>query len=271
MARQARILLVDDRPENLVALDAILAPLNQVLVPVQSGEQAVQAVLADEYALVLLDIMMPGMDGFETARQIKQHTQSRDVPIIFLTAATMEPEQAFRGYAAGAVDYLAKPFDPWVLKAKVSVFVDLYLKRAEAGLDYLSAGLGAVEEALRMFPAFAHFRRTATCDTELHGQQIKEGEKVVMWYVSSNRDESRYEEPDRFDIHRNPEHQAFGAGGRHPDGDRAAQGVGDQVDRAPPSGCRATAFDQRGDRLRGRGDRVPAVGPGRGVTEAGQV
>ncbi|HEX3510835.1 MAG TPA: cytochrome P450 [Solirubrobacteraceae bacterium] len=74
---------------------------------------------------------------------------------------------------------------------------------------------GAVEEALRMFPAFAHFRRTATRDTELHGQQIKAGEKVVMWYVSSNRDESRYEDPDRFDVHRNPEHQAFGAGGRH--------------------------------------------------------
>ncbi len=74
---------------------------------------------------------------------------------------------------------------------------------------------GAVEEALRMFPAFAHFRRTATRDTELHGQTIKQGEKVVMWYVSSNRDETRYEDPDRFDIHRNPEHQAFGAGGRH--------------------------------------------------------
>ena len=73
----------------------------------------------------------------------------------------------------------------------------------------------AVEEALRMFPAFAHFRRTATQDTELHGQKIKRGEKVVMWYVSSNRDETRYEDPDRFDIHRNPEHQAFGAGGRH--------------------------------------------------------
>ena len=74
---------------------------------------------------------------------------------------------------------------------------------------------GAVEEALRMFPAFAHFRRTATRDTELNGRQIKKGEKVVMWYVSSNRDESLYEDPDRFDIHRNAEHQAFGAGGRH--------------------------------------------------------
>jgi cytochrome P450 len=74
---------------------------------------------------------------------------------------------------------------------------------------------GTVEEALRMFPAFAHFRRTATCDTELNGQKIREGEKVVMWYVSSNRDETRYEDPDRFDVRRNPEHQAFGAGGRH--------------------------------------------------------
>jgi cytochrome P450 len=74
---------------------------------------------------------------------------------------------------------------------------------------------GAVEESLRMFPAFAHFRRTATRDTVLNGQEIKEGEKVVMWYASSNRDESRYEDPDRFDVLRNPDHQAFGAGGRH--------------------------------------------------------
>jgi len=73
----------------------------------------------------------------------------------------------------------------------------------------------AVEESLRMFPAFAHFRRTATKDTELGGQPIKEGDKVVMWYASSNRDETRFEDPDRFDVRRNPDHQAFGAGGRH--------------------------------------------------------
>jgi len=72
-----------------------------------------------------------------------------------------------------------------------------------------------VEESLRMFPAFGHFARTATCDTELHGQRIREGEKLVMWYPSSNRDETRYEDADRFDVTRNPEHQAFGAGGRH--------------------------------------------------------
>ena len=82
-------------------------------------------------------------------------------------------------------------------------------------LDDPSLMASAVEESLRMFPAFAHFRRTATGDTELNGQQIREGDKVVMWYVSSNRDETRYEDPDRFDVKRNPEHQAFGAGGRH--------------------------------------------------------
>ncbi len=88
-------------------------------------------------------------------------------------------------------------------------------KQMQLLLDDPSLIPDAVEESLRMFPAFAHFRRTATCDTELHGQKIKEGEKVVMWYVSSNRDETRYEDPDRFDLRRNAEHQAFGAGGRH--------------------------------------------------------
>ena len=82
-------------------------------------------------------------------------------------------------------------------------------------LDDPSLVPAAVEESLRMFPAFAHFRRTATCDTELHGQQIKAGDKVVMWYASSNRDETRFEDPDRFELRRTEEHQAFGAGGRH--------------------------------------------------------
>jgi CheY-like chemotaxis protein len=146
VSRQARILLVDDRSENLVALEAILSSLAAILVPVRSGEQAVQALMDGEYAVVLLDIMMPRMDGFETAAQIRRHARGRDVPIIFLTAATDQPGRAFRSYAAGAVDYLAKPFDPWVLKAKVSVFVDLYLKRSESALDHL----GAVEETLAL-------------------------------------------------------------------------------------------------------------------------
>jgi cytochrome P450 len=88
-------------------------------------------------------------------------------------------------------------------------------EQMQALLDDPSLISSAVEESLRMFPAFAHFRRTATCDTELHGQRIRKGEKVVLWYASSNRDETRYEDPDRFDVRRDPEHQAFGAGGRH--------------------------------------------------------
>lgn len=167
MARQARILLVDDRVENLIALDGILSTLNQILVPVRSGEQALQALLAQEFAVVLLDVIMPGMDGFETAARIKQEARTRDVPIIFLTAAVAQPGQTFRGYAAGAVDYLAKPFDPWVLQSKVSIFVDLYLKgrqlREQAELlggrplvEQLSGRLEEVEEAvasLRQLPA----------------------------------------------------------------------------------------------------------------------
>jgi len=147
-AHQAKILLVDDRAENLLALEAILSSLNQELVFVRSGEAAVEAVTGNEFAVILLDVVMPGMDGFETAAQIKRRGHSPNVPIIFLTAAGMEPELAFRGYAAGAVDYISKPFDPWVLRAKVSVFVDLYVKEQQLrGLSDLPSALTAIEEA----------------------------------------------------------------------------------------------------------------------------
>jgi CheY-like chemotaxis protein len=148
VAYQAKILLVDDRAENLLALEAILSSLDQELVFVRSGEAAVEAVLADEFAVILLDVVMPGMDGFETAAQIKQRGRTPNAPIIFLTAAGAEPDLAFRGYAAGAVDYISKPFDPWVLRAKVSVFVDLYLKERQLRMvSDLPSLLSAIEEA----------------------------------------------------------------------------------------------------------------------------
>jgi response regulator RpfG family c-di-GMP phosphodiesterase len=131
MDDKAKILLVDDREENLIALEAILSSLDQGLVRARTGEQALKALLTDEYAVILLDIVMPGMDGFETARDIKRRRKTRDVPIIFLTAVNSDPDYAFRGYAAGAVDFIAKPFDPWVLRAKVSVFVELYTKNLQ--------------------------------------------------------------------------------------------------------------------------------------------
>jgi signal transduction histidine kinase len=125
---KVRILLVDDRPENLLALEAALEPLGQELVKADSGEEALRLLLRQEFAVILLDVQMPGIDGFDTAIQIKEREKTKDIPIIFLTAISREPHHALRGYSTGAVDYMAKPFDPWVLRAKVAVFVDLYEK-----------------------------------------------------------------------------------------------------------------------------------------------
>jgi CheY-like chemotaxis protein len=158
-----RVLMVDDMEDNLVALSAILRPLGLELVRARSGEEAMKALLRDEFAVVLLDVLMPGMDGFETATHIKRLDQTRNVPIIFLTAADSAPAYAFRGYSVGAVDYLMKPFDPWVLRSKVEVFVDLYRKnqqlkdhaRGEAEADCarlvaeISVVLNAMEATLR--------------------------------------------------------------------------------------------------------------------------
>jgi CheY-like chemotaxis protein len=139
MTERARILLVDDRPENLLALEAILGSLDQELVRASSGEEALGALLKDDFALILLDVQMPGMDGFETAAQIKARARTRDVPIIFLTAVDTDEHHAYRGYAAGGADYITKPFDPWVLRAKVQVFVDLWVagRRLATQADFL--------------------------------------------------------------------------------------------------------------------------------------
>ena len=149
MAHQAKILIVDDRAENLIAIETVLASLGQELVCVRSGEAALTALRTEEFAIILLDVVMPGMDGFETAGHIKRLAGLRDVPIIFLTAADLDQELAFRGYAAGAVDFITKPFDPRVLRSKVAVFIDLYLLKARElrATAELSARVTAVEEA----------------------------------------------------------------------------------------------------------------------------
>ena len=126
------VLLVDDRPENLLALRAVLEPLDCETVEVTSGEDALKALLQREFAVVLLDVQMPGMDGFETARLIKGRARTRAVPIIFLTAISNEPHHVFTGYEAGAVDYIFKPYDPELLKSKVRVFLELDAKSRAA-------------------------------------------------------------------------------------------------------------------------------------------
>ena len=128
----AGILLVDDRPENALALESILEPLGQDLVRADSGEQALKQLLRRDFALILLDVQMPGLDGFETARHIKSRQRSRHIPIIFMTANDREEEDALRGYSVGAADYILKPFHPDILRSKVSVFLDLHRLKGEA-------------------------------------------------------------------------------------------------------------------------------------------
>jgi two-component system, sensor histidine kinase len=128
---RVNLLLVDDRPENLLALEAILEPLGQSLIRANSGPEALKQVLASEFAAILLDVQMPGMNGFEVAEIIKSREKSRTIPIIFLSAISKEDAYVFKGYSMGAVDYVFKPFNPDVLRSKVAVFVDLYLKQGE--------------------------------------------------------------------------------------------------------------------------------------------
>src|SRR6266511_514272 len=127
----ANILLVDDRPENLLALEGILEPLHQNLLYAYSGVDALRQLLQHDVAVILLDVQMPELDGFETASLIKQRERTKHIPIIFVTAISKDEEQVFRGYSAGAVDYVFKPFSPEVLRSKVSVFIELHEKNAQ--------------------------------------------------------------------------------------------------------------------------------------------
>ncbi|HEX8075247.1 MAG TPA: SpoIIE family protein phosphatase [Thermoleophilaceae bacterium] len=122
------VLIVDDKPSNLVALEAVLRPLELNVVSAGSGEEALRRLLDQDYAAILLDVQMPDMDGFETAEYIKGREKTAHIPIIFLTAIDKEQRQVFRGYSVGAVDYIFKPYDPELLRSKVATFVDLYQK-----------------------------------------------------------------------------------------------------------------------------------------------
>jgi CheY-like chemotaxis protein len=130
-ASDATILMVDDRVENLVALEAVLQPLGHQLIRAASGREALREVLRHDFAVILMDVHMPEMNGFETAALIKSRAKSRDVPIIFLTAISKDEKFVFEGYSAGAVDYIFKPFQPEILRSKITVFVDLFLKQRE--------------------------------------------------------------------------------------------------------------------------------------------
>src|SRR3954465_3481684 len=155
------ILLVDDRPEKLLALEAVLEDLGQTIVRAYSGREARRPVLNPDFSVILLDVNMPGMDGFETAQLIRQRKSSQHVPIIFITAMGDEMHAA-RGYALGAVDYILSPVVPEVLRSKVAVFVDLFrkteqvkrqaesLRRRATQLQKLAAASVAINGALSL-------------------------------------------------------------------------------------------------------------------------
>jgi PAS domain S-box-containing protein len=155
---KVNILLVDDHPENLIALEAVLDGLGQNIVKAGSGEEALRCLLNQDFAVILLDVQMPGMDGFETATLIRQRDRSRNTPIIFLTAFSTSDNLMFKGYSLGAVDYLLKPLDPVILNSKVAVFVELFKKTLEVRqqatqLTAMNAEIKQSEERFRTLSA----------------------------------------------------------------------------------------------------------------------
>ena len=143
----ARVLIVDDDQRNLLALEALLETMNQPFAVASSGEEALDRIEKDDFAVILLDVRMPGIDGFETARLIRERRRSAHTPIIFLTGASEDLPSMFRGYEAGAVDYIVKPVNPEILKSKITVFVDLFVKSQELEKEIAERRLA--EEQLR--------------------------------------------------------------------------------------------------------------------------
>lgn len=186
---RVNILLVDDQPNNLLALESILAEGGQNLVKAHSGRAALRHLLETDFAVILLDVQMPEMDGFETAGLVRQRDRSHDTPIIFLTALSRSETNVFRGYELGAVDYIFKPFHPEILRSKVNVFVELFRKREalkrqthelarvirqnELILNAAAEGiLGVNLDAVTTFVNPAAERMIGRYDTEVVGREL---------------------------------------------------------------------------------------------------
>jgi PleD family two-component response regulator len=182
---RARVLIVDDDERNLLALSEVLEPLADV-VTVNSGRTALRELLKDDFAVILLDVFMPDMDGYETAALVRQRSQTARIPIIFLSAVNKETEHLMRGYAMGAVDYVFKPVDPVVLRSKVAVFVDLFLLRQQI------AGQARAEQELREAALQADAERLAVerelQQTRLRQAAILEALPLAMYEASFDDD-----------------------------------------------------------------------------------
>ena len=161
------ILLVDDTPANLLALSAVLRPLGARLVEAASGREAIEHVARESFAVALLDVQMPDMDGFDTAAQIRNLETGRDLPIIFLTAIHRDEGFVHRGYDAGAADYITKPFDPDIVRARVRAFVKLYEQREAVRRAQVALRTQERDEALRRLVAFERIATAALESTPL--------------------------------------------------------------------------------------------------------
>ena len=187
---KVNILLVDDRSENLLALEGILQGLNQNLVQATSGSQALKFLLRNDVAVIILDVEMPDMDGFQTATLIRDREKTRHTPIIFLTANSTSDVHVIRGYSLGGVDYIFKPFSPDVLKAKVSSFVQLFRQREEtqrqsallkAERDFVSAVLDTVASFVLVLDNEGRILRVNRAWEELTGYRLSEVHGHYLW------------------------------------------------------------------------------------------
>jgi len=170
--QKVNILLVDDRPENLLTLEALLDDMGQNVVKAGSGAEALKCLLKEDFAVVLLDVMMPQMDGYETAHLIRLRERSTHTPIIFVTAVNKTSMHAALGYAAGAVDYLVKPFDPDALKSKVATFVEL-ARNSRALEAEIARRQRAEEEVRELNEALEQRVRERTAEIEALNERLR--------------------------------------------------------------------------------------------------
>ncbi|XYH99769.1 response regulator [Sorangium sp. So ce1128] len=182
---RASILLVDDTPANLFALSTVLKPLGARIVEASSGAETLECVSREPFAVVLLDVQMPDLDGFEVARSMRQSEYGRDVPIVFITAIHDDKEYARLGYAVGAADYLTKPLDVDVLRARVKAFVDLFQQREEVRRAEVALRTQERDEAVRRLVAFERIA-TAALDTDDLGVLLRQLLNIFLCAASAS-------------------------------------------------------------------------------------
>ena len=180
---RASILLVDDQPANLIALQAILEPLGHDLVSADSGAAALRHILQHDFAVILLDARMPGLDGYETAALIRQRDRSEHTPIIFHTADTGDRADMLRAYDQGAVDFLGKPFEPKILRAKVAVFISLYLQGEQ--LKQQAASLRVQEQAALRSEAARQASEWQREQERVHVERLEEEQRAAEQHAAA--------------------------------------------------------------------------------------